>query len=75
MKVSVTVTECVLTTADGYPVAGLEVACARCGEAVEVFGTSDRSVRRACATLRDGCPRQERNFYRPACPGDDEETY
>lgn len=38
-------------------------ACSRCGHEVESFGTGDASVRRSLVTLRDECPKGERNFY------------
>lgn len=45
------------------PREGVCVACTRCGHEVEVAGTSERSVRRGLATLRDECPKDETNFY------------
>lgn len=48
---------------DYAPVAGLCVTCSRCNHQVEVFGTSDRSIRRALVMLRDECPEGENNFY------------
>lgn len=44
-------------------VAGLCVTCGRCGHSVEVFGTSDRSVRAGLVMLREQCPEGESNFY------------
>lgn len=52
--------------AGGVP--GLCVTCSRCDHAAEVYGTSDRSLRRALVMLREECPNGENNFY--AC--DDE---
>ncbi len=48
---------------DSGAVDGVCVTCTRCEHAVEVFGTNDNSVRRGLATLRQQCPRGERNFY------------
>ncbi len=48
---------------DHGPVDGIIVTCSRCGHEIEVFGTSEASVRRAAATLRKECPNGEENFY------------
>jgi hypothetical protein len=37
--------------------------CSRCGHATESFGTSDRSLLRCLAVMREECPLDERNFY------------
>jgi hypothetical protein len=59
--------ECEVTTTtvegDHGPVEGVCVTCGECGHEVEVAGTSDRSVRRGLATLRDDCPKGQRNYY------------
>jgi hypothetical protein len=41
----------------------IEVICSRCKHIVEVYGTSERSVRRGLAMLRDECPFHESNYY------------
>ncbi len=43
------------------------VSCTRCQHAVEVFGRSDRSIRRGLVMLREECPNGEQNFY--VCDG------
>jgi hypothetical protein len=63
VKVDVTVEEIELEDEDGRPVDGVEVCCGRCGHIVEVFGTSDASVKRGCVMLRESCPKGEKNFY------------
>ena len=63
MKVEVAVKEVVLQNEDGYTVMGVEVTCSRCDHCVEVFGTSERSIRRGCVMLREECPQGEENFY------------
>jgi hypothetical protein len=63
VKVDVTVEEIELEDEDGRPVDGVEVCCGRCGHTVEVFGTSDASVKRGCVMLRESCPKGENNFY------------
>jgi len=42
---------------------GVRVTCKRCGHFVEVFGTSERSIKRGLVTLREECPEGEENFY------------
>jgi hypothetical protein len=37
------------------------VTCRACGESVEVFGTSDNSIKRGCVMLRKQCGSS--NFY------------
>lgn len=48
---------------DGIEVDGVEVVCSRCGHKTTSFGTSERSVKRCLALMRDECPEGERNFY------------
>lgn len=55
--------ECVQLPGDHTLVDGLCATCARCEHAVEVFGRSGRSVRRALVMLREECPEGESNFY------------
>jgi hypothetical protein len=62
-KVQVDVEEVELENDCGVMIEGIKVTCGRCGHEVEVFGTSDASVKRGCVMLRDECPRGERNFY------------
>jgi hypothetical protein len=63
VKVSVTVEEVEMEVEDGRLVDGVELCCGRCGRTVEVFGTSDASVRRGCVMLRESCPKGEKNIY------------
>lgn len=42
---------------------GVEVTCLRCYHCTRSHGTSESSVRRALALLRDECPHHEFNFY------------
>lgn len=48
---------------DYGPVEGVTVTCSRCHHSTESFGTSDASVKRCLALLREECPKNERNFY------------
>jgi tRNA(Ile2) C34 agmatinyltransferase TiaS len=44
-------------------VSGTEVTCGRCGHTTESYGTSDASIRRCLALMREECPEDEQNFY------------
>jgi hypothetical protein len=41
----------------------VRVECGRCGNRAEIYGDTEASVRRGFATLREGCPRGQSNFY------------
>jgi len=49
---------------NGRNVPGIELDCDRCGKCVKVAGETIRSYRRGYALFAEGCPRNERNFYR-----------
>lgn len=63
MRVNVTVEEVELEGDHDNPIDGVAVCCGRCGHTVEVFGTSDASIKRGCVMLREECPKGEKNFY------------
>jgi hypothetical protein len=48
---------------DYAEVEGVVATCGKCGHEAESFGTSEASVRRCLALLREECPRGEGNFY------------
>jgi len=48
---------------DHGPVDGIVARCTRCGHETESFGTSEASVRRCMALMREECPEGEDNFY------------
>ena len=48
---------------NGIMVAGILATCTKCGHETFSFGTSDASVRRCLALMRDECPEEETNFY------------
>lgn len=50
---------------DHGSVDGVEVTCSKCHHSEECPGTSDRSISRAAALLRENCPQAEMNFYDP----------
>lgn len=55
--------ECEVNYYEDETPARVEVTCSKCGHTVESFGTSDASVRRCLALLREECPLGENNFY------------
>jgi hypothetical protein len=48
---------------DYTTVEGVRATCSRCGYETESFGTSDASIRRCLAVMREECPNGERNYY------------
>lgn len=44
-------------------VEGVSVQCSRCRHTVEVYGTSERSIKAGLAMLSDDCPNDEPNWY------------
>lgn len=44
-------------------VASIHASCSRCGHETESFGTSERSIQRCLALMREECPAGESNFY------------
>jgi hypothetical protein len=62
-KVRCEVEEVNLQNEKGYLAPGVRVTCGRCGHETESFGTSEVSIRRCLALLREECPEGESNFY------------
>lgn len=48
---------------DYSSVEGVRVTCDRCEHSEECFGTSEASILRCAAMLRENCPLDEENFY------------
>jgi hypothetical protein len=44
-------------------VASIRANCSRCGHETESFGTSESSIQRCLALMREECPAGESNFY------------
>lgn len=61
-RVKVAVAETYLS-GDYGDVEGIEATCRRCGNYEESYGTSDNSIKRCLALMRENCPRGENNFY------------
>jgi hypothetical protein len=54
-RVAVSVEEDEVEHEDGGMIPGVIVTCEECGESVEVYGTSDASIRRGCIMLKEQC--------------------
>jgi hypothetical protein len=63
MKITCSIGYTELENDEGYPVDGITATCSRCGHETESFGTSECSVRRCLALMREECPEDENNFY------------
>jgi hypothetical protein len=61
MQVTVATAKTTVKDEHGRKVEGVVLTCSRCGKTVEVFGTSDASVKRGFVKLRETC--KEKNFY------------
>jgi hypothetical protein len=48
---------------NGIFVNGIVATCSRCDHRTESFGTSDRSIKRCLALMREECPNGEENYY------------
>lgn len=63
MKVPVEIDEVELTTDTDKVIDGIRAECQRCGHSTESYGTSEASVKRCLALMREECPEGENNFY------------
>lgn len=63
MNVPCQIDETELEAEDGRLVHGVIATCSRCSHSTESYGTSDRSIKRCLALLREECPNDESNFY------------
>lgn len=61
--VKVEIEEVELENDDGREVLGVVATCSECDHQTESFGTSDRSIKRCLALMRDECPIGEENYY------------
>ena len=48
---------------NGQLIDGVEVTCTNCGHVETAGGTSERSVKRCLAMMRENCPEDEENYY------------
>lgn len=63
MTISCLVEELDIESDNGRMVPGVIVTCSECDYAVQSFGTSERSVNRCLALLRESCPLGDENYY------------
>ena len=63
MQVTVVTARGTVKDGAGRKVEGIVLTCSRCGQTVEVFGTTDASVKRGFVKLREGCKETGRHFY------------
>jgi hypothetical protein len=52
------------------PIPSVQATCSRCDHVTESYGTSEASVRRCLAVMREECPCGQTNYY-VADGGDD----
>lgn len=62
MKVSCEIEETELEGDYGM-VTGIRASCSHCGHETESFGSSETSIKRCLALMREECPAGESNFY------------
>ncbi len=62
-RITVDVEDVDLPGDHGGLVKGVKVTCGECDHETESFGSSQRSVKRCLALLREECPRNEENYY------------
>ena len=60
------ITDIEMDGSNGYPVASVLAECRICGFVTSSYGTSEASIRRCLAMMREECPRRQRNYYREA---------
>ena len=62
-KIECSITYDTVENKDGYDVSGTIATCQDCGHEVTSYGTTDRSVKRCFAVMKEECPSEENNFY------------
>lgn len=63
MRVPCEIDDVTLANDDGIEIDGVCANCTRCDHETESFGTSEASVKRCLALMREECPLGEKNFY------------
>lgn len=48
---------------DGLLLDGVVATCSKCQHTTSSVGTSEASIRRCLALMREECPKNEQNFY------------
>ncbi len=62
-RVKCSVEEADLKNETGQDIPGVIVTCERCDHFTESYGTTERSIKRCLALLREECPNGEENYY------------
>jgi hypothetical protein len=62
-KVICEIEECDLDNENDNLIPGVRATCSKCGHQTEAFGTSERSIIRCLAQMREECPEGEKNYY------------
>lgn len=62
-RVKCEIEETELENDQGRSIPGVTATCTRCDHQTESFGTSDASILRCLALMREECPEDEYNFY------------
>lgn len=62
-RVKCEIEETELENDDGRSIPGVTATCNRCGNETESYGTSEASILRCLAMMRDDCPLGQHNFY------------
>lgn len=62
-QVKCEIEETELENNQGHSIPGVTAACSKCGHETKSFGTSEPSILRCLALMREECPEGEYNFY------------
>lgn len=62
-QVSCTIDSIILENDNGTELPSVMATCSRCQHTTESYGTSDASIRRCLALMREECPLGEHNYY------------
>ena len=62
-KVPCVIHHIVLENDNGTEIPSVMATCSRCQHTTESYGTSDASIKRCLALMREECPLNESNYY------------
>lgn len=62
-RVKCEIEETKLENDQGRSIPGITATCSKCDHQTESFGTSEASILRCLALMREECPENENNFY------------
>jgi hypothetical protein len=63
MRVRAEIDEITQENEEGQLIDSVSATCSRCEHETVSYGTSDESIKRCLALLREECPEGENNFY------------